>query len=488
MRIFAPYARVCFVAMITTFPLAGCGAVLPELKPIAGSQPDPNNPYSVSINEVVKRVKCEVWLSVKDRPEKAYPWFNKWTAQADLTLTVNDSSGINPGATFIEPLAVATTSRSLGLGGGLTSTAFRTEIVSFSMSVADLRKEFEKANAYAKFDGCDPYSATDLNGRLGLVEWVNSAFGPIDNQLLSEGSHAAPKAPNGTQGGAPPPPKGLTAQFAARDLLKAATASPEPPKIPEGFPLNLSESIRRIYAEYNVLTDAMKFTGTALEDISEKRESDAYFADLSKDLASEIEKAKTEGAAKAVTTALENYRKKIVSDITPAIGTNESRLRKLVADSQAFLGNMAVQITGELAPVIPMAQLQCDCYPDQPHYSDDGAKVLKCLNTIQSLAKLLTPVKPSKNPPIDAISHQVNFVVAWSGSVNPTWTLVRFKGPSPSSGNFASVSESNTHNLTIVMGAPGSAAAANARSALTLSANLATQLAPQLGMTPSIVP
>jgi hypothetical protein len=106
----------------------GCGAALPNLTPVAGSQRDPNNPDSVSINEIVKRVKCEVWVSIEDRPEKIYPWFNKWTVQADLTLTVNDSSSINPGATFIEPLAVATTSRSLGVGGGLTNTAFRTEI------------------------------------------------------------------------------------------------------------------------------------------------------------------------------------------------------------------------------------------------------------------------------------------------------------------------------------------------------------------------
>jgi hypothetical protein len=236
------------------------------------------------------------------------------------------------------------------------------------------------------------------------------------------------------------------------------------------------------------LIDAMKFTGTALEDVSEKKESDSYFTDLSQDLASEIGKAKTEGAVETVTSVLENYHKKIVSDITLAIGTNENRLRKVIADSQVFLGILAQQITRDLAPVLPMAQLQCDCYPDQPHNSDEGAKVLKCLNNIQSLAKLLTPAKPVMNPPIDAISHQVNFVVMWSGSVNSTWTLVHFKGPSPTSGNFTSVSESNTHNLTIVMGAPGSAAAANARSALTLSASLATQLAPQLGAAPSIVP
>lgn len=477
------------VVLLTAFPLANCGVALPNLTPVAGSQPDPKSPRSISINEVVKRVKCEIWISIKDRPEKAYPWFNKWTAQADLTLTVNDSSSINPGATFIEPLAVANTSRSLGIGGGLTNTAFRTEIVSFSMSVADIRAEFEKPTPalLAKYDGCNPYSATDLSGNLGLVEWVNSAFGPIDNQLLTEGKHGAPKAPNGTLGGPPPAPKGAAALVTmSHSVVKQA--APETPDVPSDFPDNLTESVERIFAEYKTLIDAMKFTGTAMQYVAKNEGDDGYFDTLKKEIGSHIDAAK-KGAPPAVAALLESYRNRIASDITPRIGRNETmRLNKVIADSQAFVERLAPQITRELSPVIPIVELQCNCTGNSDS-AKAADKVLKCLNNIQSLAKLLTPTQPSKNPPIDAISHQVNFVVQWSGSINPTWTLVRFKGPSPSSGNFATMSESSTHNLTIVMGPPGSSAAANARSALTLSSSLATQLAPQLGgVAPSLVP
>jgi hypothetical protein len=480
---------------LCVFVVGGCGLVLPDLNPIAGSQPDPKNPYSISINEVVKRVKCEIWDAIKDRPEKEYPWFNKWVVQADLTLTVNDSSSLNPGATFIQPLTTASIplrvtnmarSASLGVGGGDTNTAFRTEIVSFSMSIPELRKEFEKPTPemIVEYNDCHPYGAIDLTGNLGLAEWVNSAFGPVDNGLLKEGPHSPPKAPPGTQGGAPPPPKGANVSR----LLTRQAATSQPP-VPDDFPPNLKRSINIIYDEYNVLMDALKFIGTADNDVSGMTSSNQYFAELLLDLQAQIKKLKDDAGVVSpkILPRIESYASKMENDITPRPGSNLQRLKSIIDDSNALLSPLAAQISQDLAPVIPIVQLQCDCNPT-PTDTTKGAAVLKCLNTMQSTVKLLNPPKPELDPPIDAISHQVSFEIALTVSANPTWTLVHFKGPSPSSGNFASLSESNTHNLTIVMGAPGSPAAANSRSALTLSSAIATQLAPQLGSTPMLVP
>lgn len=478
--------------------LVGCGFVVPHLNPIAGSQPDPKNPHAISINEVVKRVKCEIWYSIEDRPEKRYPWFNKWVVQADLTLTVNDSSSINPGAMFIEPLRAKTIANrvtsasqtvSLGLGAGDMNTAFRTEIVSFSISVAELRKQFEHPTPQmiAEYNDCYPYGIGDVTGNLGLKEWVDSAFGPIDNGLLKEGQHSAPKAPTGTQGGAPPPPTGA---FVSRLLTTQAAKSQALPTPPAQFPPNLIRSINIIYSEYNILMDALKFIGTAQDDLSGHTGSDNYFAALLSDLGAQVallENNKT-AVSGAILMKIENFNSTMKTLLSPLPGSSSKNLTAIISKSETMLTPLAAQIETDLGPVIPTVQLQCDCYPKLPNYSTDGAAVLKCLNTIQSMAKLLNPPKPASDPPIDAISHQVNFEVALNISANPTWTLVRFKGPSPASGNFASLSESNTHNLTIVMGAPNSAAAANARSALTLSNAIATQLAPQLGTTPSLVP
>ena len=248
--------------------LLGCGIVLPTLEPIGGSQPDPKNPHSISINEVVKRVKCEIWDSIKDRPEKSYPWFNKWVVQADLTLTVNNSSSINPGATLINPLTTESIplritnmarSASLGLGGGLTNTAYRTEIVSFSISIPELRKEFETPKTIIAYNDCNPYGFSDLTGNLGLAEWVNSSLGPVDNGLLTEGQHPAPKAPSGTQGLAP------SIGGAARLLAKGQTPLPTPPT---EFPITLQDSIMTIYNEYYVLLEVLKLLGAAQTDLN----------------------------------------------------------------------------------------------------------------------------------------------------------------------------------------------------------------------------
>ena len=96
------------------------------------------------------------------------------------------------------------------------------------------------------------------------------------------------------------------------------------------------------------------------------------------------------------------------------------------------------------------------------------------------IAAIPKPTAPKYDPPIDAISHQVQFIIVLNASANPTWTMLNFKGPSPSSGSFLSGTDTNTHTLTIVMSEPSSPAAANARSSLTFGAAVSNQLIPQL--------
>jgi hypothetical protein len=82
-------------------------------------------------------------------------------------------------------------------------------------------------------------------------------------------------------------------------------------------------------------------------------------------------------------------------------------------------------------------------------------------------ASLPAPPKPeNQNPPIDALSHQVQFLVAWNASLNPTWSLVNVKGPSPASGSLFSGTQTNTHTLTIVLGPPSSPAVTTQRTSL----------------------
>jgi hypothetical protein len=59
-----------------------------------------------------------------------------------------------------------------------------------------------------------------------------------------------------------------------------------------------------------------------------------------------------------------------------------------------------------------------------------------------------------RDPPIDSISHQAQFIVAVNGNVTPNWTLVRFKGPGANS-TLLSGSRTTTNTLNIVLGQPG---------------------------------
>jgi hypothetical protein len=156
------HMRKMLVALSVSLPLVATGACtqVPALDVEA---------ESVRIIDVVKRVKCDIYdafteetagrrrlLSEKD----GYQWLEGWTAQVDLNLLVNNQAGLTPGATIIDPLhqvsipRVGTFSQSftMGLGGGVNTTAARTETITFSLSVkeieAELRNPSHKSWAY----------------------------------------------------------------------------------------------------------------------------------------------------------------------------------------------------------------------------------------------------------------------------------------------------------------------------------------------------
>jgi hypothetical protein len=79
-------------------------------------------------------------------------------------------------------------------------------------------------------------------------------------------------------------------------------------------------------------------------------------------------------------------------------------------------------------------------------------EIEEALRTLQEGKSELELVIANLDPPIDSISHQVQFVLALNANASPSWSLVRFKGPSPNNG-LVGGSHSNTHTLTIVMGA-----------------------------------
>jgi hypothetical protein len=163
--------------------MAGCATVPPL--PVDG----------IAMGDIVQRVKCEIAFAVPD-PKPPYPtgryqWMRNWTAKVDLTLIANSRSAVTPSASFIDPLSKGTFT--FGIGASLDTTAERTETLSFTLSLAEMREFRKRAE-------CNLPNARHLYGNLGLREWLESALAPVDSGKLKVGRHPRPGAKS------PPPP------------------------------------------------------------------------------------------------------------------------------------------------------------------------------------------------------------------------------------------------------------------------------------------
>jgi hypothetical protein len=151
----------------------------------------------IAIGDIVQRVKCEIAYAIPDPrgpyPTGPYQWMKYWTAKVDLTLVTNGQAALSPTAVFTKLLPnvavpnVGNVARNvtLGLGAGVSTTASRTEVMSFTVSFEELRK-------WRRHGICDLPNGPELYGNLGLAEWVHSALGPVEFGQLKVGRHTAP--------------------------------------------------------------------------------------------------------------------------------------------------------------------------------------------------------------------------------------------------------------------------------------------------------
>jgi hypothetical protein len=203
-----------------------------------------------SIDRIVRRIKCDLVEAVGPLlANPKYTWLQTWTAQASLTLIVNDGSTITPGATFTHPLPMVTIpgrvmnmgqSFNLGVGAGFNTTASHNETVTFSMSLQEIKDE-HRSDSGSEF--CDYPNFVDLHSELGLRTWIDDALSPAGNnpegfRYLTPGHHKTSKATGGPSGGssssssASPAAaqQAMVAQFAPasiRELISAQQKSVE---------------------------------------------------------------------------------------------------------------------------------------------------------------------------------------------------------------------------------------------------------------------
>jgi hypothetical protein len=184
------------VAVGVELPAGGC-VTIPSLE---GN--------SIAISDVVERVKCDLADALPD-PYK-YPWMAGWVAKVDLTLVINEQAGLTPTVSFVDlrPNAVVpgvgniAQSFIFGAAAGATTTAVRTDSLSFSLSLVELRYKRDQEN-------CKFAAGLGLDGELGLKEWIASALDPVDRGVLAVGYHprlAAVRSAKGKPKPPPPPP------------------------------------------------------------------------------------------------------------------------------------------------------------------------------------------------------------------------------------------------------------------------------------------
>jgi hypothetical protein len=254
----------CRVAFVVACGIAETSCVAPPSLTAATN----NFPFSSSIpiHDVVQRVKCDLTAALyekiyKNKNPQKFAWMQNWTAKADLTLEVNESGGLTPSFSYIQPLSnaflfglgpnsinaatgattnvVGATAQNftLGVGGTLSASATRTETLSFNLSMAELKdwkdsrqKMLDKGVELNGIYSCDPSAPTDLQAGLDLSSWLNEALKPVESGDLQAGIHPTPSQ-SGPSAASSPAPKAAAGAGGLKTLqqkeLPDPTLSPE---------------------------------------------------------------------------------------------------------------------------------------------------------------------------------------------------------------------------------------------------------------------
>jgi hypothetical protein len=361
-------------AIVCTLLVFGCSTVPPLRED------------GIAISEIVQRTKCEIAFAVPEPqlpyPSGPYQWMSDWTAKVDLTLVTNAQSAVTPTAILTKFLPKVTVpqvgdvgrSITLGLGAGASTTAVRTEVLSYSLSLRELRE-------WKKRGRCDLPDGFDLYGNLGLNEWVTSALAPVEMDKLRTGRHPPPS------GKSPPPPPVLPRPFA--EVLEACG-----PQL--------------------------------LQPLLQHRADIDYFAGIA-EKATDV--ARDTGDKDKIQATYDQAN--IVYGVLRPTDRRYQEAQKIASKLKISCPALASTIDTVIVQIKAAA-----------------TRVAAAKGAVDKIIEALP-----HDPPIDSLSHSVQFVVALSGNLTPSWTLVNFKGPG-ASGNLLAGSYTTTHTLAISMGSP----------------------------------
>ena len=381
------------IAVGATVSLVSCERVPPPDEMASGP----------TIDQVVQRVKCDLYQAVAPRLEApyGYEWLHDWTVQANLNLIVNDQAALAPTVAFTQPLTTesiplrvtnAARSWNFGIGASAGGTATRNETITFTVSFAELMSQFGHGHG-----DCNLPDAGGLQSDLGIKEWIEASLAPAEDGYLKVGYHKAPKTGTG----------GATAAASASAALKSVEAK--------------------------IVTPGPTPKGT-------------YDCDVPKSLPP---RRSGPPSRAAIVPDLVHVRCDLFSilalDFSKLDGGQVKTIALTVTDIQRTIADLLVQ-------------------------GDSASK--KLAHTLEQTAIELAVFL---DPPIDALAHQVQFIIVLNANASPSWILLHFKGPS-SSGPLFSVTTTKTHTLNIAIGPPSSPDTAGALNALQIGTAVSNSL------------
>jgi len=116
----------------------------------------------VTVANIIDRIECETYLATKSHPKLRK---DRWVGVADLFLQVDDTAGLTPSLTYIQPLATAGTQWTLGVSGTVKRARQRVYNESIKLDLSALN-----GKTCNKVD-----TDYDLTGNLGIEETLDIA-------------------------------------------------------------------------------------------------------------------------------------------------------------------------------------------------------------------------------------------------------------------------------------------------------------------------
>ncbi len=446
-----------------------CAGVLPgcmSAPPL--SQASGTEHTNIMIKDVVQRIKCELSDAFDKKTEQRdFLWLASWTAHVDLTLQINDTAGIAPSSSHTDWRPNAIQGKGLpsvqqffvlSAGANVSGQATRTETVSFTLALDELkrwRKQIDKMESAANYPLekriCNFTPGSGVTGNLGLEEWVDSAFYPVETGDLQAGIHPAAgggkaSATQGPkQGPGPSVSKGLSTEKDNAEEIK---------------------NVKNWQAQLTALKSAIAPSNKAITDAATKIDQ------AKTQLKTEYEAAKPYGPVmmpylkdryRRVGDLMQQYAQNVrtceqyetdIDNASKMASTILASIKTAGGESTVLSDDMLKLYDNQLEPLmtkkIGIGIVNGDV--QNSAYVTGAAKCAKTLTAQATTASELPNVLPKEpDPPIDSVLHNLNFVLTYGANVTPSWTLIQWKGPGLN-GPLASASGVRTHTLSIGLG------------------------------------